>query len=54
MKSQQLNALTLEGVKTDYLEYSLKKYIYDKQIGGKQLEEPVIPESVKKFMEKYL
>lgn len=51
-------AMELEGgtVKQDYLEYSLEKFKYDKQLEAEQKakEEPVIPESVKKFMEKYL
>ena len=90
-------AMELEGVKQDYLEYSLEKFKYDKQLEEEQkakyeayelllqdntnltweefeqthgntsmmnrrkkrslverLEEPTIPESVVKFMEKYL
>ena len=86
-------AMELEGVKQDYLEYSLEKLKYDKQLEKEQqakyeayelllqdnpnltweefeqqygnnvmmnlslverLEEPQIPESVVKFMEKYL
>lgn len=86
-------AMELEGVKQDYLEYSLEKFKYDKQLKEEQkakqeayelllqenpnltweefeqtygntsmmnlslverLEEPQIPESVVKFMEKYL
>lgn len=86
-------AMELEGVKQDYLEYSLEKFKYDKQLEAEQqakyeayelllkenpnltweefeqqygntsmmnlslverLEDPEIPESVKKFMEKYL
>jgi hypothetical protein len=86
-------AMELEGVKQDYLEYSLEKFKYDKQVEAEQkakyeayelllqdnpnltweefeqqygnnvmmnlslverLEEPTIPESVVKFMEKYL
>lgn len=90
-------AMELEGVKQDYLEYSLEKFKYDKQLETEQkakyeayelllqenpnltweefektystprtmmrarslsvtpkLKEPEIPESVKKFMEKYL
>lgn len=86
-------AMELEGVKQDYLEYSLEKFKYDKQLEAEQqakyeayelllqenpeltweefkqqygntsmmnlslvekIEEPEIPETVKKFMEKYL
>lgn len=86
-------AMELEGIKQDYLDYSLEKFKYDKQLESEQkakyeayelllqenpnltweefeqtygnnsimtlslvkrLEEPQIPESVQKFMEKYL
>lgn len=86
-------AMELEGIKQDYLDYSLEKFKYDKQLEAEQqakyeayelllkenteltweeleqtygntsmmnlnlverLEEPQIPESVVKFMEKYL
>lgn len=79
-------AMELEGVKQDYLEYSLEKFKYDKQLEAEEqaryeayknelmynseltweeflmsypttitsLQEPVIPETVQAFMDKYL